>query len=246
MKSNRRTVLLSTFISALLYSTAIGSSGISTIDFSSPTTAVQTSNATTRTLGGTGTYSYGTWIYSAVGEINVSSSGVAKIRNNASGNPRAIAVIFDSSSFIAGTEYTLSFDVIGTSLGDDSGRFWLAEVSGISGSNSVITNVAQGSAWSSAAKPFTTTSASLNFLADSASNGYLLSGENTDTTTKTTFNFTYTAGTALAFAVGTYNNQFAIDNFSIAEAVSVPEPTTYALVLGVAALGIVAYRRRRC
>lgn len=175
--------------------------------------------------------------------------GMATIRSAAGNNPRAIGVIFSGALFTPGTEYAVSFNVIGNATGDDSGRFWLAEVRGYGASGTIVTNVAQGSGWSNATKPFTSTGdASLNFLTiDSAPafNGQLLEGENVSATSTTTFNFTYAAGTDIAFAVGTYNHIFSIDNFTITPVTPIPEPSTYAILAGLGALGLVIYRRRR-
>jgi hypothetical protein len=249
MKSKIHAAVLLSLLGAALSVPALAQPVV-TVDFTSPTKLLQTADALPRTLGGSGSYAFGTWVYSSVGEIDtVTSTGVAKIRNNAANNPRAISVIFNGALFTPGTEYTVSFDVIGNATGDNTGRFWLAEVSGYGASGTVVTNVAQGTTWAAATKPFTSTgTATLNFLtphSEPALNGLLLEGENVAATSTTTFNFTYAAGTDIAFAVGTYNHIFSIDNFSIAPAAPIPEPSTYAMMAGLGALGLVLYRRRR-
>jgi hypothetical protein len=212
-------------------------------NFTSPTTLLQTSGTAARILGGSGTYALGTWVYSSGGSI---TGGVANVRTAVASNARAISVIFAPSLFTAGTEYTVSFDVIGQTSASDTGRFWLAALSGYNGSNSILTNTAPSGTWTTAVSPYTANlgSPQINYLGGMASTGTLLTGENVTGTTTTTLNFTYTAGTAIAFAVGTYDNVFSIDNFSIST-VAVPEPSTYALFAGVAALSVALYRRRR-
>ena len=246
MKSGLKAAL----VASLIYSAICASAWANTVvlvDFSSPSTLLQGAGTATRTLGESGTYSFGTWIYSAVGEIDLSGSGVARIRNNTSSNARAISVIFNPSLFTAGTQYTLAFDVIGQTSTSNTGRFWLAELSGYGAGGSVLTNVAPGTGtWATNTSPFTSSgSAMVSYLGGMASTGVTISGENTTGTTSTTLNFTYSAGTAIAFAVGTYDNIFSIDNVSITAISAVPEPSTYALFAGAAALSLAIYRRRR-
>lgn len=248
MKSRIKLVVFLSLIGAAL-GVCARANPVITVDFSSPTTLLQGTGTLVRTLGDTGTYSLGTWVYSAVGEINLNSSGIARIRNNTSSNARAISVILDASPLVAGTEYTLSFDVIGVTSTNDSGRFWLAEVSGYGAGSTVFTNVAPGTGtWATNISPYTTTgSAQVNFLGGMANTGVLINNENVAGTTTTSLNFTYSGGPALAFAVGTYNNDFAIDNvtISIAAVTAIPEPSTYALMALALPLCLAFYRRSR-
>lgn len=236
---------------ALVFSLACASVSVSaqtTIvseNFSSPTTLVQGTGTAARILGGSGgTYAFGTWVYSAAGSI---TGGVANVRTAVASNARAVSVIFAPSLFTAGTEYTVSFDVIGQTSASDTGRFWLAALSGYNSTNSILTNVAPSGTWATATSPYSANlgSPQISFLGGMASTGTLLTGENVSGTSTTSFNFTYTAGTAIAFAVGTYDNVLAIDNFQIATAAAIPEPSTYALFAGAAALALALYRRNR-
>lgn len=246
MKS-RITWVLFLCLSGAVLGISVRANPVIVVDFSNPTTLLQGTGTLVRTLGDTGTYTLGTWVYSAVGEINLNGSGIARVRNNTSNNARAISVILDGSPLTAGTEYTLSFDVIGVTSANDSGRFWLAEVSGYGAGSSILTNVAPGTGtWATNIGPYTTTgSAQLNFLGGMTNTGTLISGENVTSTTTTSIRFTYSAGTALAFAVGTYNNDFAVDNvsISIAAVTAIPEPSTYALMASALPLWLAFYLR---
>ena len=67
------------------------------------------------------------------------------------------------------------------------------------------------------------------------------------TSFSTTLDLTWNSGESLwirweDFAVTGADAQLAIDNFSVA---AIPEPSTYALILGVATLGLVGFRRWR-
>lgn len=156
-----------------------------------------------------------------------SSIGLNRPSAFRSTNARASWVVFESSDFTDGTEYTLSFDVIGDPAGDLNGRHWLAALSGYDSSGTNFIQ-AQGAfpGWGGGQKPWTASgSATVDFIEDSATNnGVPLSGETFGGSTEVSFNFTYdgSSGADIGFALGTFNNAFAIDNFKIVE--FVPEP----------------------
>ena len=228
-------------------------------DFSSPTT-IQNNGATSE-LGNGGSYSLGSWVYNAgnmgindaaegdgsgVGSSNaISSIGMARVQDWRGTNARAVSVIFDGSSFSNGQEYTVSFDVTGDADGQNTGRYWFAEVSGYGADDGILIDGTQGG-WGGGAKPFAVSgtggNATILFLEDSLDNGVSLPSANVTGTTNVGFNFTYNTGTDLAFAAGTFANIFGIDNFQIA---AVPEPSSFALLAGLGSLGFMVLRRRR-
>jgi PEP-CTERM motif len=259
LRAAMKSKLSSVALGMLILSVHAPASVIVYENFTSPSKLGNTgANATLAT----DSYTFGTWVYSngnggidaaATGDGTGSSSinliattSQARPQAGRGTNGRAVSVIFAGGLFTNGVEYTVSFDVIGDASGDDNGRYWLAEVFGYgnlaSGNTIGIDGTQNG--WGTGAgtpKPFTKAgTATVNFLADSASNGVLLTGENAAGTTSVSFNFTYdgTNSPDIAFAVGTYNNIFALDNFQI-----VPEPSSLAL-LAMGALGLASRRRR--
>jgi arylsulfatase A-like enzyme len=217
-------------------------------DFTSPT---KISNDLTQGYLGTGgagfdyNEQFGTWVYSSVnggideagagledgssGGNQLSSLGLNRPMDYRTTNGRANWVIFRSTEFTDGTEYTVSFDVIGDPAGADTGRYWLAELFGYDSSG---VNFIQGQGaypgWGAGAgtpKPWTANgAAAVNYIEDSATNGVPIPGETIAATTTVSFNFTYNGldSPDIGFAVGTYNNAFAIDNFRIMETPAVP------------------------
>jgi hypothetical protein len=160
----------------------------------------------------------------------------------------------------------------GADAGTSSGRMWVTELSGYdnSGSNYIQMDGSQ-TGWNNSTGAtnvpfFANGTAVVNYLtvddaiAGPTTNGQNIVGENlftvdggtgdiiptiTASDPGNTFTFTYTDGTNatdIGFAIGTYNNNFGIDNFEIAV---VPEPSTYALLAGCFALASVMIRRRR-
>jgi predicted esterase len=203
-------------------------------DFSSPS-KLSNSGATAE-LGNGGTYAYGTWVY-ANGNMGVndpaegtgdgssngnaiSSLGQGRPQDERGTNARALSIILNGSLFTSGVEYTVSFNVIGDVSGNNAGRYWLALVSGTDADDGILIDGTQNG-WGAGAgtpKPFTASglgNATVNYVADSGSNGVLINGENSAGTTPVSFTFTHDGGSDVAFAVGTYNNIFAIDDILI-------------------------------
>lgn len=234
------------------------------IDFTSPS---KESNAGANGFLGTGgagfdyTGNFGTWIYSngnsGIDEAGtgagdgsssddlISSIGVARPQDFRGTNGRAISVIFDGSQFQDGVEYTVSFDVLGDIDGANSGRYWLAELYDYdsSGSNYIQIDGTTGG-WGGGHKPFAANgSANVNYVVDDISNnGVALAGVQDVGPTDNSFTFTYNGLNSpdIGFAVGTYNNIYAVDNFQV-----VPEPAHFTVAIAGACLGLVLLRRRR-
>jgi hypothetical protein len=201
---------------------------------------------------------FGTWIYnggnmgiddpaSGAGDgsslsDDLDTTGLARPQDVRGSNGRAISVVFESSLFADGVEYTVSFDVIGDSGGFDSGFYSLAEVYGYdnTGSNYIQIDGSKNGWGGGSVKPFEGLgSATVNFLSDYVS----IAGEQAASgSVPNSFSFTYddTNSPDIAFAVGTFNNMYAIDNFTV-----IPEPSSFALFAGVLGLGGVMIRRRR-
>jgi hypothetical protein len=187
----------------------------------------------------------------------ISSIGLNRAQDASGTNARANWVVFGATDFTIGESYEISFDVIGglardgSAPGDTTGRFWVASLSGYdaSGSNYIQMDGTHNGWGAAGATPFAANgAASVAFLtaddspAGAGFNGQNIAGEELNlTTTANTFTFEYTGGD-IGFAIGAYNNHFAIDDFQIA---AVPEPSTYALLAGCFALTGVMIRRRR-
>jgi len=223
---------MSTISAALLLGgTCSAAETVYSEDFSNPAKLGNT--GATAELGNSGSYVLGTWVYSTGnGGVNdpeegdgsgadanneISTLGHARPQAGRGNNARAVGVIWDNALFENGVEYTVSFDFIGDEAGNNAGRYWLALVSGYGPDDSILIDGTQDG-WGSA-KPFNATgtggNAAVNYVVDSASNGVLLEGENSAGTNQVSFTFTHDGFSDVAFAVGTYNNIFAIDNIEI-------------------------------
>lgn len=235
-----------------------------TEDFDGPATISNFGvSATLGNDGGTGdgpAYTFGSWVFSqGNGGIDqpgagsedgttgnpVSSIGVSRSQDISGTNARANWVVFESTNFTDGVEYQVSFDVIGDPDGNANvGRYWMAELSGFDGSGD---NWIQGDGthdgWGGGAKPWSAIgAASVNFIKDSIDNGIIIPEASQAGTTNISTSFVYDATNSpdIGFAVGTFNNVFAIDNFSV-----IPEPSSFALLAGLGSLGLIMLRRRR-
>jgi hypothetical protein len=252
---------LSVAIASLLFICSTASAQLISEDFSNPDKAINDSATATVGAGGLGfAYdgNFGTWVYTTanmgindaaagtgLGDSNnnaIASVGVARAQDERGTNVRMISVVFDGDAFTDGQEYTLSFDVLGDASGSNTGDFWLAEFSDTdtSGSNYIqIDGTHKGGT-----VPFVAVgSASVDYITNGISySEAAIVGETVVGPTLNSFNFTYSAGTDIAFAVGAYNNIFAIDNFQIS---AIPESSSYALLAGCLALTSVMIRRRR-
>ncbi|MGB0272053.1 MAG: Ig-like domain-containing protein [Opitutales bacterium] len=221
-------------LSLLVHTSSLTAATIYSEDFSSPSKYGHFSASSELSNGGS--YSYGTWVFSdgnggvdnpAKGDGSGSSAansiatyGQARAQAGRGTNARALSVILNASNFASGIEYTVSFDVIGDASGGNAGRYWLALVSGHDANNGILIDGTHNG-WGSGAgspKPFTASgagAATIDYVQDSGSNGVPLTGETSAGTTPVSFTFTHDGVSDVAFAVGTYNNIFAIDNFSI-------------------------------
>jgi hypothetical protein len=238
-------------------------------DFSSPLKSTNTGADAFLGTGGIGfnfntAGAFGTWIYAPNGGINdpatgdgtgvnvnnkITSIGMARAQAGRGTNARAFYTVFAASNFTVGTTYTITFDVIGDPVGNQGvGRLWLAELSGYDTSgNNFIQMDGTHDGWGTSAgspRPFVAQgTATVNYLlGDIANNGETIAGvaaSGINSTNSYTFTYT-TSGADIGFAIGTFNNVFGIDNLSI-----IPEPSSYALLAGLLALGVLVVRRRR-
>ena len=151
-------------ISLLSASVLSGQVAIVDEDFSSPSKISNSGGNGSLGTGGDG-FSYdgnfGTWLFSnGNGGINeaaagrgdginpdapnnaISSIGLNRPQDGAGTNGRINTVVIAGSNFVVGSEYTVSFDVIGGQNGDGNagsataGRMWLASLSGYDNSGS--------------------------------------------------------------------------------------------------------------
>lgn len=238
-------------ISLLSASVLSGQVAIVDEDFSSPSKISNSGGNGSLGTGGDG-FSYdgnfGTWLFAnGNGGINeaaagrgdginpdapnnaISSIGLNRPQDGAGTNGRINTVVIAGSNFVVGSEYTVSFDVIGGQNRDGNagsataGRMWLASLSGYDNSGSNYIQIdgtwnGFGGPNATVAKPFTANgAASVTWLHtdENQANGQNIAGEQLDgQTTANSLTFTY-AGGDIGFGVATYNNHFAIDNFTI-------------------------------
>ena len=206
-------------------------------------------------ISGTGAYSYGydsdgtgagvkaidydTWARQGANSISsdVDLDGDLELVPNKDGanNAKLWGIILNPTHFAGygGQTLTISMDLIGADAG--ASRIYLSSANSFdgTGSNDLVMDVAQGGFGTYV--PVSGTG-STNITP-------LITYEIPDETASEAWSqgFTYTEGDALILTFGSYNSAYAFDNLSIT---AVPEPATFALLAGIATLGLVLYRRR--
>jgi hypothetical protein len=168
---------------------------------------------------------------------DVDLDGDLEMRPNLDGanNAKLWGIILDPTHFsgYGGQTLTISMDLIGADAG--STRIYLSSANSFdgTGSNDLVMDVAEGG--------FGTYVQATGTGATNITS--LITYEIPDETASEAWSqgFTYTEGDALILTFGSYNSAYAFDNLEIT---AVPEPATFALLAGIATLGLVMYRRR--
>ena len=185
---------------------------------------------------------YGKWNRSATptisANIDVDGDGDLEIRPNDNGknNAKMWGTLIDPTTFAStgsGT-YTFNVDIIGADEG--TSKIYLYSASGYdgSGNNDLIFDAAEGGLGSYV--PFQGSGATIV--------SEILSHDIADETASLSFSydFTYTEGDAIGISFASYNTAIAFDNISIS---AVPEPSTYALLIGFASFLFIAIKHRK-
>ena len=181
------------------------------------------------------------WGKTSGGNFN---SDVAQPNTTANQNHRFIGLFLDPSLFAstgAGT-YSVSFNITGVSGANATYNAFVYAGSGydLSSAEDKRLNLSL----STANAPISTTGTGVTASLLTSRN--LSTEATTASQSSVSFDFTYDGTSAIAFAVGGYANGSVIDNFAITtNLTAVPEPSSFAALAGLGALGAVALRRRR-
>ena len=187
----------------------------------------------------------GIWAITTAG--NAFSGDIARPQGqNPNNNVRMTGLFLDPSLFTAtgaGT-YTVSFDLTGSPTGNLAYRVYV-----FAGSGYDLTNVQDRRL-----------NLSLNANGFAGYTGLTATGAGVtasqlvmqDISTQATFNgtqlvsvdFTYDGSSAIAIAIGGFNNASTFDNFMVTTSL-VPEPSAFAALAGAGMLGAALLRRRR-
>lgn len=180
---------------------------------------------------------------------NAFATGIVRPQSQTPSNNVKMTGLFLDPSLFASTgagSYTLSFDLTGSPTGNLAYRAYVFAGSGYDISEATdkrlnLSLSANGFAgYTGLTATGTGVSASQLTMQDISTQAQF------NGTQSISFTFTYDGTSAIAVAIGGYNNASTFDNFSVTTNLSaVPEPSTFAAVAGVAALGLVASRRRR-
>jgi hypothetical protein len=205
-------------------------------------------------FGGVGNFAYGydpgaaykKLEYSQWGAVAAAATftgGVAIPNPTAGTSSKSIGTFLDPSLFAGyeGETLTLHFDIIGDTGGiERNARAWVYEASGYDTSGNNDWHLALDAALNSG-NPMD------NLLIDDTAGGATVTElvKSVDLitavdSTDNTLTFTYSAGTGIGLAFGSYNTDMAFDNVSITV---VPEPGTFGL-LSVCGAAILYVRRK--
>lgn len=167
------------------------------------------------------------------------AGGIARPQQNPATNVKMAGLFLDPSLFSGAGTYTVSFDLTGDAGGNAAYRAYVFSGSGydLSGSEDKRLTLSLSSGGFGGYTGLTATGAGV-----SASQLVMVdlgTEASTAGTSAISFDFTYDGTSAIAISIGGYNNAATFDNFTV-----VPEPAAFALLAGIATLGLVMYRRR--
>lgn len=161
------------------------------------------------------------------------------VGNNAN-NIKMAGLFLDPSLFPGAGSYTVSFDLTGDENGNAAYRAYVFAGSGydLTGTEDKRLNLSLSAGGFAGYTGLTATGTGVlasQLLMVDISTQATTAGPST-----ISFDFTYDGSSAVAVAIGGYNNAATFDNFTV-----IPEPATYALLAGLVTLGLVIYRRKR-
>lgn len=169
------------------------------------------------------------------------AGGVAQPQTSGgTNNLKMMGVFLDPARFSGAGQYTISFDLTGDASGNNAYRAYVFAGSGydLTGTtnNRLDLSLSSGGfgGWSGL-----TADGDGTAIASQLVERILDTEASTAGTSEISIDFTYDGSSAIAFAVGGYNNASTIDNFSV-----VPESGFYGSLAGMMALCFVLARRR--
>lgn len=161
-------------------------------------------------------------------------------QNNPATNLKMAGVFLDPSLFAGVGTYTVNFDLTGDTGGNAAYRAYVFAGSGydLSGTEDKRLNLSLSAGGFGGYSGLTATGTGVT--ASQLTMVDISTEATTAGTSPISFTFEYDGSSAIAIAVGGFNNAATIDNFSV-----VPEPATIAFWAGLGVLGLIAYRRRK-
>lgn len=192
---------------------------------------------------GSGTSFY----WGATGTSTVDRFPGGVLEPQAAGNTdyKAAGVFIDPVAFTPGTgTYRLSYDIVGAEVSNTAAAIQIATFTGIGadGNNTAGFDAAGANLFNVGGS--TATSVTDNRFGTQGSatlENFFVQAVDTSVAGTFTMDFTYTAGETVGLLFVGYASGVQYDNLEIS---AVPEPATFALLAGIATLGLVLYRRR--